>query len=77
MIWTNESGSLCYLRHERIAQHQSSQDQTGTVHGRCEESEAQEEDRGVDHERLLPADGVTEEASQEGGQKVAQHPATG
>ena len=72
MIWIT-----LYLRHERIAQHQPSQDQTGTVHRRGEEAEAQEEDCGVDHERLLPADGVTEKASKEGGHQMAQHPAAG
>ena len=65
------------LRQERIAQHQSPHDQTGTVHRRGEEAEAQEENRGVDEERFLPPDGVTEEASKAGGHKVTQHPARG
>ena len=65
------------LRHERIAQHQSPHDQAGAVHRRGEEAEAQEEDRRVDEERFLPPDGVTKEASKEGGHHVAQHPARG
>ena len=65
------------LRYERIAQQQSSQDQTGHLVSRSEEAEAQKKDRGVDEERFLPPDGVTEEASKEGGHQVAQHPARG
>ena len=65
------------LGHQRISQQQSSQDQTGHLMARSEDAEPQEEDRSVDEERLLPADGVTEEASKEGGHQVAQHPAAG
>ena len=65
------------LRHERIAQQQSPRDQTRTVHRRGEEAETQEEDRRVDQERFPPPDGVTEDASKEGGHQVTQHPARG
>ena len=65
------------LRHQGISQQQSSQDQTAHLVSRGEEAEAEEEDRGVDEERFLPPDGVAEEASKEGGHKVAQHPAAG
>ena len=65
------------LRHERISQQQSSQDQTGHLVSRSQQSETEEEDRGVDQERFLPPDGVTEEASKEGRDKMAQHPTAG
>ena len=65
------------LRHERIAQQHSPQDQTGAVHRHGEESEPQEEDRSVHQESFLPPDGVIEEASEEGGGEVAQYPTAG
>ena len=65
------------LGHQRIAQHQSPHDQTGAVHRRGEEAEAQEEDRGVDEERFLPPDGVTEEAGKASGHEMAQNPTAG
>ena len=42
-----------------------------------EETEAEEEDRGVDEERFLPPDGVAEGAGKEDGHEVTQHPAAG
>ena len=65
------------LRHEGISQQQPSQDQTGHLVSRSQESESDEEDRCVNQEGFLPPDGVTEEASKEGGHKMAQHPAAG
>ena len=44
---------------------------------RSEEKEADKEDHGVDQERFLPTDGITEEASEAGGQKMPQDPAAG
>ena len=44
---------------------------------RGQQQEAEEEDGGVDQERFPSPDGVTEEASKEGGHKVAQHPTAG
>ena len=65
------------LRHQGISQQYSPEDQTGTVHRQSEESEAEEEDRGVHQESFLPPDGVIEEASKEGGGQVAQYPTAG
>ena len=42
-----------------------------------EETEAEEEDGGVNQERFLPADGVTEEASEAGREKMTENPAAG
>ena len=65
------------LRHQRISQQYSPEDQTGTVHRQSEESEPEEEDRGVHQDSFLPPDGVIEEASKEGGREVAQYPTAG
>ena len=65
------------LRHERIAQQHSSQDQTGAVHRHGEESEPQEEDCNVYQETFLPPDGVIEEAGKKRGREVAQYPTAG
>ena len=65
------------LRHQGISQQYSPEDQTGTVHRHSEESEAEEEDRGVHQEGFLPPDGVIEESSKEGGCEMAQHPTAG